>query len=83
MEKKIGVITHFFPKPSAAVLKLDKKLSVGDEIHIKGYTTDFTEKVTSIQIDHKEVESAKKGDDAAILVKERVREGDEVFLLES
>ncbi len=80
MDKKIGEITHFFAKPSAAVVKLDKKLKVGDEIHIKGHTTDFTEIVDSIQIDHKEVESAKKGDDAAILVTERVREGDKVFL---
>ena len=82
MEKKIGKITHFFAKPSAAVLKLDKKLKLGDEIHIKGHTTDFTEKVDSIQIEHKEVESAKKGDNAAILVKERVRKGDEVYLLD-
>ena len=82
MEKKIGEITHFFAKPSAAVLKLSKALKVGDSVHIHGHSTHLTQEITSMQIDHKEVEKAKPGDDVAVLVKERVREGDEVFLVE-
>jgi hypothetical protein len=82
MEKKIGEVTHFFAGPSAAVLRLSSELKVGDEIHIVGFTTDLTEKVTSMQINHNDVSSAKPGDDVAILVKDRVREGDEVFLAE-
>lgn len=82
MEKKIGEVTHFFAKPSAAVLKLSKGLKVGDKIHILGHTTDFVQEVKSIQIELKDVEAAKPKDDAAILVKDRVRQGDEVFLAE-
>ena len=82
MERKIGEITHFFAGPSAAVLKLTSRLKLGDEVHILGATTDFNEKVTSMQIDHREVDSAWPGDDVAILVKDRVREGDEVFVIE-
>jgi translation elongation factor EF-1alpha len=82
MESKIGVVTHFYPKPSAAVLKLSDSIKVGDQIHIHGHTTHITQAVTSLQIDHKEVESAKMGDDVALLVVEPVREGDEVFLTE-
>ncbi len=82
MEKKVGEVTHFFAKPSAAVLKLTHKLKLGDKVHIHGHTTHLTEEITSMQIDHKEVEEAKPGDDVAILVTERVRDGDEVFLME-
>lgn len=82
MESKIGEVTHFYPKPSAAVLKLKEKIKIGDRIHILGHTTDFTQEVKSLQIDHKEVDSAKKGDDVALLVKDTVREGDEVFGVE-
>jgi putative protease len=83
MEKKIGEVTHFFAGPSAAVLRLSAELKVGEEIHIVGFTTDLTEKVTSMQINHNDVSTAKPGDDVAILVKDRVREGDEVFLAEA
>lgn len=81
MEKKIGEVTHFFAGPSAAVLRLSDTLALGQKIHIVGATTDFTEKLTSIQINRSPVENAKPGDDVAILVKDRVREGDEVFLV--
>jgi outer membrane biosynthesis protein TonB len=81
MEKKIGEVTHFFAGPSAAVLRLSEPLALGQKIHIVGATTDFTEKLTSMQINHSAVEAAKPGDDIAILVKDRVREGDEVFLI--
>lgn len=82
MEKKIGEVTHFYPKPSAAVLKLVGEIKVGDQIHIHGATTHISQEVTSLQIDHKDVDSAKKGDDVAVLVEDIVREGDEVFKIE-
>jgi translation elongation factor EF-1alpha len=80
-ENKVGQVTHFFAGPSAAVLKLSAPLKVGDTIHIVGFTTDLTEKLTSMQIEHASVQQAKPGDDVAILVQDRVREGDEVFLV--
>ena len=82
MERKIGEVTHFFAGPSAAVLRLSSELEIGDEIHIVGFTTDLSEKVTSMQINHNDVKRAAPGDDVAILVTDRVREGDEVFLVE-
>lgn len=82
MEKKVGEITHFFAKPSAEVLKLTGKLKLGDKVHIHGHSTHITQEITSMQVDHKEVESAKPGDDVALLVTDRVCEGDEVFLME-
>lgn len=79
MEKKIGTVTHYFGKINVAVLDLKGKLNLGDEVHIMGHSTDFTQKISSMQVDHKEVESAKKGSDVALKVDERVREGDEIF----
>ena len=82
MEKKIGEVTHVYPEPSAAVVKLRDKIAGGDTIHIVGHTTDITQEVTSLQIDHKDVDDAKKGDDVAVLVTDMVRDGDEVFLVD-
>ena len=49
MEKEIGIIEHFFGHLSVAALKLtDGTLKVGDTIHVKGHTTDFTEKIRSL-----------------------------------
>ncbi len=81
-EVKIGVISHFFGKVSVGIIKLtDGDLKVGDKVHIKGHTTDFEESVESIQIEHKDVQEAKKGSAAGIKVKEHVREHDVVYRL--
>lgn len=79
-EQKVGSIQHYFDHVQVAALKLQKGgLKVGDTIHIKGHTTDFVQKVESMQIDHKVVKEVKKGDDVGIKVKDRVREQDDVF----
>jgi len=61
------------------IIELSKELKVGDTIHIKGSTTDFEQKVESMQIEHENVEKAKKGDAIGLKVKEKAREGDEVY----
>lgn len=72
----IGKITHYFPKVRAAVIKLKVPLAVGDYIKVKGHTTDFTQKVDSLQIDRVPVNAAKKGAEIGLLVNSRVRQGD-------
>jgi len=79
-EELIGKITHYFDKIGVGVVEIEKgKLEVGDTIHIKGATTDFEQEVESMQIEHEQVSKAKKGDAIGLKVKERVREGDEVY----
>ena len=78
-KEKIGSVFKFFAKPSVAALEVYGELNVGDEIHFKGATTDFTMKVTSMQIEGQEVESVKKGQQVGIKTPDRVRPGDEVF----
>jgi putative protease len=77
----IGVITHYFPKVNAGVIKLKAPLAVGDTIKIKGHTTDFTQMVTSIQLEHGSISSAKKGQEIGLLVASRVRHHDVVIKL--
>jgi translation initiation factor IF-2 len=79
-ETKIGEISHFYKKISVGIIKLSSTLKVGDKIHIKGHTTDFTEDVDSVQIEHEAVKEAKKGKSIGIKVANEVREGDEVFI---
>ncbi len=77
--KEIGKITHFFTKISVAVIELKAPLSVGDKIRIVGPTTDFEETVESMEIEHKNVKTAKAGQSIGLKVKEHVRETDTVY----
>jgi putative protease len=78
-EERVGVVTHYFLKIGVAAFALEADLRVGDTIHIKGHTSDFTQKVDSIQIEHENVDAARKGDDIGIKVKEHAREHDVVY----
>jgi len=78
-EGVIGLVTHYFPQVRAAVIKLKAPLSAGDTIKVKGHTTDFTQAVTSMQINHVPVNSAKKGAEIGLLVESRVRQHDKVY----
>ncbi len=80
MDKEIGKVTHYFEKVGVAVVELSDGLSIGDEIHIKGSTTDFVQEVENIQVDHKEIESSKAGDEIGLKVNERVRPNDRIYL---
>ena len=80
MSEKIGSIENFYSKISVAVLDITSgSISKGDQIAIKGSTTDFEMTVESIQIDRADIESASAGQKIGIKVPERVRLGDEVF----
>ena len=78
-ETKVGEIQHYFSKIGVAVVNLTGTLKKGDEIHVKGYTTDFTIKVESMQIDHAGVNEAKAGQSIGMQVPEKVRDGDIVY----
>lgn len=79
-EKQIGKITHYYNNIGVGIVELSDKLKVGDQIRIKGKSTDFEQEVDSMQLEHEPVQAAKKGDVIGIKVKEKVKEGDEVYL---
>jgi putative protease len=79
-EQLIGKITHYFGKAGVAAIQISAgELHVGDTIHVKGHTTDFTQTIDSMQIDRQPVEVAKVGDAIGIRVPEHAREHDDVY----
>ena len=79
-EEEVGRISDYFKKIGVAAIEMTKgSLSVGDTIHIKGHTTDFTQTVDSIQVEHLSVSTAKAGDSIGIKVKDAVRDSDIVY----
>lgn len=80
VEEKIGIVEHFFTNVNVAAIRITSgELKLGDTIHFVGSTTDFEQKIDSMQIDRKPVEMVKSGDDVGIKVKDRVREQDIVY----
>lgn len=77
--QEVGKITHFFSKINVAVVDLTATLSVGNRIRIQGPTTNFEQTVDSMQIEHENVKTAKKGQSIGLKVNERVREKDTVY----
>ena len=78
--KLIGKITHYFSNIGVAVIDLLSSLNEGDTIRISGgENTDFSQTVGSMQIEHEEVKSAKKGDSVGLKVQEKVHEGYKVY----
>jgi putative protease len=78
-EQEVGKIIHYFSGIGVAILELSAPLKVGDKLHIKGANTDFTQGVDSMQIEHKGVQTAKKGDAIGLKVADHAREGDTAF----
>ena len=81
-ETKIGTVTHYFTQLHVAAVEIaDGELHIGDTIHIKGHTSDFIQKVGSMELEHESVDVAKPGDDIAIAMDEYTREHDSVYLV--
>ena len=78
-EIQIGKVTHYFDRISVAVLGLTDTIRVGDTLHFHGHTTDFTQPVDSLQIEHQNVTEAKPGQDVALKVAQKVHPHDAVF----
>jgi len=81
-EVQIGTVSIFFAKPCVAAVEIASgTLTVGDTIRIKGATTNIEQKIESMEIDRKPVQSVVAGQSVGIKVKERVRPHDKVFKL--
>jgi len=77
--EEIGKITHYYSHLGVGIIELSGTLKVGDKIKVKGHTTDIEQIIDSMQIDHKDVAEAKKGDVVGIKVADHVRETDKVY----
>ena len=84
-EQRIGVVTHYYSHLSVAALQLDPgaTLRAGDLIHVLGHTTDFSQRVESLEVDRKSVLEVGPNDDFGLKVADHAREHDVVFKVRS
>ena len=82
--ERIGIVTHYFSHIAVAVLKLDPgaRLRVGDNIRIQGHTSDFSQRIESLQVDHAPVSEVGRQDDFGLKVREHARENDIVYKID-
>jgi translation elongation factor EF-1alpha len=83
METLVGTVTHYYNRISVVVVDLSAELKIGDTILVLGHTTDFTQEVTSLEIEHQKVRSAGPGGEVAIKVEAEVRRGDLVYKVQA
>jgi len=81
-EEAVGVVTHYYSHLGVAVVQVNKAaIRSGDQVHIKGHTTDLTQIVGSMEYEHQHVESAEAGKTVGLKVMDHVREHDIVYLI--
>jgi putative protease len=78
-EVRVGVVTHYYGHLMVAAVKLEVALSVGQTIRILGHTSDFRQRVDSMQIEHEAVQEAIGGDEIGLKVTQHAREHDVVY----
>lgn len=78
-ENLVGKVTHLYHKIGVVIVKLSGSVAIGDTLHFKGNEREFEENVSSMQINHKDVSSAAKGDEVGMKVSGPAREGDKVY----
>jgi hypothetical protein len=80
VEEKIGVVTDYLKRIGVAVISLtDGDVRRGDQVRIAGRTTELTQAVESLEIDHRPVEEALRGSEVAMKIADPVRRHDQVF----
>lgn len=77
---KVGEVFHFFGKIGVAAIRLtDGALAKGDTIQVQGPSTNLTQVVEAMQIEHASVDHADKGQEVGVKLKDRARERDLVY----
>jgi translation elongation factor EF-1alpha len=79
MDIQVGKVTHYYTQIGVAVLNLSGEMKQGDTIRIVGHTTEFLQRVESLEINHRKIQAAGPGQEVALQVWDYVRRGDDVF----
>ena len=81
-EEALGTVTHYYSHLGVVVIQLNKgTLKTGDMIRVKGHSTDFTQKVESMEYEHQHVDQAGAGQSVGLKVVDHAREHDIVYLV--
>lgn len=82
MDIQIGTVTHYYDKLGVAVVEVkNQPLKVGDRVKISGHDKEFTQTVTSLQIEHAQVKEVPVGETCGMKVDQAVKEGDVLYLV--
>ncbi|MDP3881189.1 MAG: hypothetical protein Q8Q32_03365 [bacterium] len=78
-KKLAGRVTHYFDQIKVAIILLKRPIKLGQELKFEGENS-FKHSLTSMQFNHQEIKSAKKGQEIGVKVKKTVKAGDIVYL---
>ena len=79
---QVGKVVHYYPKIKVASIELKHRgIKLEDQIVIEGKNTFLEQKIGSIQIKGKNIKQGKKGEEIAIIVNNKVRKNDKVFII--
>ncbi|MBI5823172.1 MAG: translation elongation factor-like protein [Chloroflexi bacterium] len=79
MEVEVGRVLNYYSHLGVAALSLVDSLKLGDRIHVFGHATDFSQRVTSMEIEHHNVLWVKPGENVAIKTNRPVHVHDIVY----
>jgi putative protease len=80
--RQVGKVIHYFDRAMVAVIRLEDNLSVGDSVKFVHGDSEFTQTIDSMEVEHEKIQSAKKGDEVAVKVEQKTREGARVCRVE-
>jgi putative protease len=79
-EERIGTVTHYFGHLSVAAVRMESgSLRIGDTIHVVGRTSDFRQRIESMQVEHEPVSEVRAGQEFGLKVTDHARENDIVY----
>lgn len=78
-EKEIGKVTHYYGHLSVGIIELSDSLKTGESIHVKGHSSDFTQTIDSMQVEHASISEAKPGDVIGIKLIQKAHPHDKVY----
>lgn len=80
MDNPIGKVTHYYDKLGVAIVDLTSGgLKVDDQIKFKRGEEEFTQTVSSLQVNHKDVQEVKAGDSFGLKVDQPTKPGTLVY----
>lgn len=82
MDIQIGKVTHYYDKIGVAVIEVtNQPLKIGDTVKVSGHDNEFTQKITSLQVEHDQVSEVGVGESCGMKVDEPVKAGDVLYLV--
>lgn len=82
MDIQIGKVTHYYDKIGVAVIEVtNQPLKVGDTVKVSGHDNEFTQKISSLQVEHDQVSEVGVGESCGMKVDEPVKAGDVLYLV--